>query len=83
MRILTEAEGYPRLGTFDIGLIYKPGRKSPAVEALARHVKEGLQSSRFRSRRNERASEVLSPVLEWIDNLKPSKVSSVLHVFAE
>ena len=47
MRILTEAEGFPRLGTFDIGLIYKPGRKSPAVEALAKHVKEGLQSSRF------------------------------------
>ena len=47
MRILTEADGFPRLGTFDIGLIYKPGRKSPAVEALTRHVKEGLQSSRF------------------------------------
>jgi DNA-binding transcriptional LysR family regulator len=47
MRILSEAEGFPKLGTFDIGLIFKPGRKSPAVEALTRHVKEGLQSSRF------------------------------------
>jgi DNA-binding transcriptional LysR family regulator len=47
MRILTEAEGFPKLGTFDIGLIYKPGRRSPAVEALTRHVKEGLQSPRF------------------------------------
>jgi DNA-binding transcriptional LysR family regulator len=47
MRVLTESEGFPKLGTFDIGLIYKPGRKSPAVEALTRHVKEGLQSSRF------------------------------------
>ena len=47
MRILTEDEGFPRLGTFDIGLIFKPGRRSPAVEALAKHVKEGLQSSRF------------------------------------
>lgn len=47
MRTLTEAEGFPKLGTFDIGLIYKPGRKSPAVEALTKHVKEGLQSPRF------------------------------------
>jgi DNA-binding transcriptional LysR family regulator len=47
MRMLTEAEGFPSLGTFDIGLIYKPGRRSPAVEALTRHVMEGLQSSRF------------------------------------
>ena len=47
MRILTEADGFPRLGSFDIGLVFKPGRKSPAVEALTKHVKEGLQSSRF------------------------------------
>ena len=47
MRMLTKAEGFPSLGTFDIGLIYKPGRRSPAVEALTRHVMEGLQSSRF------------------------------------
>jgi DNA-binding transcriptional LysR family regulator len=47
MRILTEADGFPKLGTFDIGLIYKPGRRSPAVEALTQHVREGLQSPRF------------------------------------
>jgi DNA-binding transcriptional LysR family regulator len=44
MRVLTERDGFPMLGKFDIGLIYKAGRKSPAVEALARHVKEGLQT---------------------------------------
>ncbi len=47
MRILTEADGFPKLGTFDIGLVFKPGRKNPAVEALAKHVREGLQSARF------------------------------------
>jgi DNA-binding transcriptional LysR family regulator len=47
MRTLTEADGFPKLGTFDIGLIFKPGRKNPAVEALAKHVREGLQSARF------------------------------------
>jgi hypothetical protein len=47
MRILSAAEGYPPLGTFDIGLIYKPGRKSPAVEALTKHINDGLQSPRF------------------------------------
>jgi DNA-binding transcriptional LysR family regulator len=47
MRVLTEADGFPKLGTFDIGMIFKPGRKNPAVEALAKHVREGLQSARF------------------------------------
>jgi DNA-binding transcriptional LysR family regulator len=47
MRILTEREGFPKLGSFDIGLIHKPGKKSPAVEALVKHIKEGLQSPRF------------------------------------
>lgn len=47
MRVLTEEEGFPPLGTFDIGMVRKPGRASPAVEELARHIKEGLQSSRF------------------------------------
>jgi hypothetical protein len=44
MRVLTERDGFPTLGKFDIGLIYKSGRRSPAVEALARHIREGLQS---------------------------------------
>jgi DNA-binding transcriptional LysR family regulator len=47
MRILTAAEGYPPLGTFDIGMIFKPGRRSPAVEAFVTHIKEGLQSQRL------------------------------------
>lgn len=47
MRILTEEDGFPRLDTFDIGMVRKPGRSSAAVEALARHVREGLRSSRF------------------------------------
>ncbi len=42
MRVLTERDGFPALGAFDIGLIRKPGRQSSAVEALARHVTESL-----------------------------------------
>lgn len=47
MRVLGEQDGFPKLGAFEIGLIRKPGRASPATEALARHIKEGLGSSRF------------------------------------
>jgi DNA-binding transcriptional LysR family regulator len=47
MRVLTERDGFPSLGTFDIGVIYKPGRRSPAVEALAHHIREGLTQTRF------------------------------------
>ena len=42
MRVLTEKDGFPPLGTFEIGLVRKPGRASSAVEALARHVTESL-----------------------------------------
>jgi DNA-binding transcriptional LysR family regulator len=42
MRVLTRADGFPRLAKFDIGLIRKPGKASSAVEELARHVREGL-----------------------------------------
>ena len=42
MRILTEKDGFPPLGSFEIGLVRKPGRASSAVEALARHVTESL-----------------------------------------
>ncbi len=42
MRVLTEKDGFPPLGTFDIGLVRKPGRPSSAVEALARHVTDSL-----------------------------------------
>jgi len=46
MRILTEAEGFPPLGAFDIGLMRKPGKQNPAAEALAQHVREGLGAGR-------------------------------------
>ena len=46
MRILTEADGFPALGAFDIGLIHKPGKLSRAAEALAQHVREGLGAGR-------------------------------------
>ena len=47
MRVLTEAEGFPPLGNFEIGIIQKAGRVGPAVEALARHVREGLAQTRY------------------------------------
>jgi DNA-binding transcriptional LysR family regulator len=42
MRILTEKDGFPALGTFDIGLLRKPGKANTAIEALAAHVRESL-----------------------------------------
>jgi DNA-binding transcriptional LysR family regulator len=42
MRILSEKDGFPPLGQFDIGLVRKPGRPSTAIEALARHVTESM-----------------------------------------
>ncbi|PZF75776.1 LysR family transcriptional regulator [Aestuariivirga litoralis] len=42
MRVLTEKDGFPSLGEFQIGLMRKPGRASSAVDALARHVAESL-----------------------------------------
>ena len=44
MRVLTDKDGFPSLGQFEIGLVRKPGRASSAVEALARHVTESLGS---------------------------------------
>ncbi len=44
MRVLTEKDGFPSLGTFDIGLVRKPGRPNSAIEALARHVTESLSN---------------------------------------
>ena len=42
MRILTEKDGFPSLGSFDIGLVRKPGKSNKAIDALARHVSESL-----------------------------------------
>jgi DNA-binding transcriptional LysR family regulator len=47
MRMLGEDEGFPPLGYFDIGLIRKAGRPVAAIDALARHVKDGLASARY------------------------------------
>jgi DNA-binding transcriptional LysR family regulator len=44
MRILTEKDGFPSLGSFDIGLVRKPGKANAAIEALARHVSESLSN---------------------------------------
>jgi DNA-binding transcriptional LysR family regulator len=44
MRILTEKDGFPALGSFDIGLVRKPGKANKAIEALARHVTESLST---------------------------------------
>jgi DNA-binding transcriptional LysR family regulator len=42
MRILTEADGYPPLPSFEIGLLYAPGEPGAAVEALAKHIRDSL-----------------------------------------
>ena len=42
MRILTEEEGFPQLGEFDIGMVRAPSKPSSAVQALASHIKESL-----------------------------------------
>jgi DNA-binding transcriptional LysR family regulator len=44
MRILTEKDGFPALGSFDIGLVRKPGKSNKAIDALARHVSESLSN---------------------------------------
>ncbi|MET0483816.1 MAG: LysR family transcriptional regulator [Aestuariivirgaceae bacterium] len=42
MRILTPEEGFPDLGTFDIGLARTPVPSSGAVDALATHIARSL-----------------------------------------
>ncbi|MGE3831710.1 MAG: LysR substrate-binding domain-containing protein [Parvibaculaceae bacterium] len=44
MRILTEKDGFPSLGSFNIGIVHKPGRRSSAAEALARHVGDSISN---------------------------------------
>ena len=43
-RVLTERDGFPALGTFDIGLVHRQGRPSSAATALARHICESLSN---------------------------------------
>ncbi|MFT3989370.1 LysR substrate-binding domain-containing protein [Aestuariivirga sp.] len=42
MKVLTEKDGFPSLGTFDIGMVRKPGRGNSAIDALARHVSDSM-----------------------------------------
>src|SRR5262245_47514480 len=42
MRLLTPEEGFPDLGTFDIGLVRTPVAGSGAVDALAQHITKSL-----------------------------------------
>lgn len=42
MRVLTEADGFPDLGDFGIGLVRSPQRTNSAIEALADHITDSL-----------------------------------------
>jgi DNA-binding transcriptional LysR family regulator len=44
MRVLSERDGFPPLGTFDIGLIRRAGKSNSAIDALSRHVTESLSN---------------------------------------
>jgi DNA-binding transcriptional LysR family regulator len=46
MRVLREDEGFPRLGTFGIGLTRRNGILTPATEALARHIRDSFGADR-------------------------------------
>ena len=41
MRVLTEADGFPPLGTFDIGLI-RSSKTNAAIDSLARHITDAM-----------------------------------------
>jgi DNA-binding transcriptional LysR family regulator len=44
MRVLGEADGFPPLMNFEIGLVFAPGKPNPAVEALTKHIRDSLAS---------------------------------------
>ena len=44
MRVLTEKDGYPKLGSFRLGIVHRPGRRSSAAEALSRHISESISN---------------------------------------
>ena len=46
MRVLSPEEGFPHMGEFEIGMVYAPGKRSSAVEALACHIAEKLGADR-------------------------------------
>jgi DNA-binding transcriptional LysR family regulator len=44
MRVLTEKDGFPKLGSFRLGIVHRPGRRSSAAEALSRHISESISN---------------------------------------
>jgi DNA-binding transcriptional LysR family regulator len=44
MRVLTQKDGFPKLGSFRLGLVHRPGRRSSAAEALSRHISESISN---------------------------------------
>jgi len=44
MRILTEKDGFPTLGSFRLGIVHRPGRRSSAAEALGQHISESISN---------------------------------------
>jgi DNA-binding transcriptional LysR family regulator len=44
MRVISEAEGFPRLPTCEIGLVRSPARQSAAVDKLAEHIVSALDN---------------------------------------
>jgi DNA-binding transcriptional LysR family regulator len=44
MRILTESDGFPPLGSVELGIVRKPGRSNSATEALARHISDSISN---------------------------------------
>jgi DNA-binding transcriptional LysR family regulator len=44
MRVLGKADGFPPLMSSEIGLVFAPGKRKAAVEALADHIRDSLAS---------------------------------------
>jgi DNA-binding transcriptional LysR family regulator len=44
MRILTEKDGFPTLGSFRLGIVHRPGRRSSAADALSQHISESISN---------------------------------------
>jgi DNA-binding transcriptional LysR family regulator len=44
MKVLTEAEGFPPLHEFDLGIVRAPGKRNSAVDALVRHLVESFSN---------------------------------------
>jgi len=44
MRILSEKDGFPTLGSFRLGIVHRPGRRSSAAEALGQHISESISN---------------------------------------